>query len=72
MSKLVNVDCEQGLLGALLTDNKQLWNVINLVSPEDFSHPAHSDIYRKIIDLVRGDLAATPVTMKTYFEERLS
>ncbi len=63
-----NLDAEQGLLGALLTDNRQLERVSDFLRPVHFYAPAHQRIYKAICDLTDRGLAATPVTLKAFFE----
>ena len=63
-----NAEAEQGLLGAILTNNKAYEKVGEFLKPEHFYDPVHSRIFETIHTLIqRGDIA-DPVTLKPYFE----
>lgn len=64
-----NLEAEQGLLGALLIDNRALEKVGDFLRPEHFYAPAHQRIYDTIIKLVDRGQTASPVTLKNYFEQ---
>jgi replicative DNA helicase len=64
-----NIEAEQGLLGALLVDNRALEKVSDFLKPEHFFAPAHQRIYEAIIKLIDRGQTATPVTLKGYFEQ---
>ncbi len=64
-----NLEAEQGLIGALLLDNKVLERVADLLKPVHFYAGAHTRIYEAIHVLVERGQAATPVTLKGYFEK---
>lgn len=64
-----NLDAEQGLLGALLVDNRSLERIGDFLRPEHFFHPAHQRIFDAIVRLVERGQTASPVTLKTYFEK---
>jgi len=64
-----NLEAEQGLIGALLLDNKVLERVSDLLRPIHFYAPAHGRIYEAIQVIVERGQAATPVTLKGYFEK---
>ena len=59
-----NIEAEQGLLGALLVDNRAVERMGDFLKAEHFFLPAHQAI-AKLID--RGQ-TASPVTLKSYFE----
>lgn len=63
-----NIEAEQGLLGALLVDNRALEKVSDIVQPRHFFVPAHQRIYGAISTLVDRNQNASPVTLKNYFE----
>lgn len=63
-----NLDAEQGLLGALLIDNRALEKVNEILRAEQFFMPVHQRIYDAIVKLVDRGQQATPVTLKNYFE----
>lgn len=64
-----NQDAEQGLLGALLTDNRAVERVSEIVRPSYFFIPAHGRIYEAIATFAERGQMATPVTLKNYFED---
>ncbi len=64
-----NIEAEQGLLGALLVDNRALEKVSDFLKPAHFFAPAHQRIYEAIVKLVDRGQTATPVTLKSYFEQ---
>jgi len=64
-----NEEAEQGLLGALLVDNRALEKVSDFLRPKHFYVPAHQRIYEAIITLTERGQTASPVTLKGYFEK---
>ena len=64
-----NLEAEQGLLGALLIDNRQLERVSDFLRAEHFFVPAHQRIYESIFKLIDRGQTASPVTLKSYFEK---
>lgn len=63
-----NLEAEQGLLGALLVDNRAMEKVGDLLRPIHFFQPAHQRIYESILKMIDRGQNASPVTLKTYFE----
>ncbi len=64
-----NIEAEQGLLGALLVDNRVLERVGDFLRAEHFFHPAHQRLYMAIQALIDRGQTASPVTLKVYFEK---
>lgn len=64
-----NIEAEQGLLGALLIDNRALEKISDFLKPEHFFTGAHQRIYEAICKLVDRGQTASPVTLKSYFEK---
>ena len=64
-----NQEAEQGLLGALLVDNRALERVGDFLKSAHFFMPAHQRIYESIIKLIDRGQTASPVTLKNYFEK---
>lgn len=64
-----NQDAEQGLLGALLIDNRAVERVNEIARPEHFYVPVHQRIYDSILKMVDRGQEASPVTLKNYFDE---
>lgn len=64
-----NIEAEQGLLGALLIDNRGLEKTADFLKPLHFHAPAHQRIYAAILKLTDRGQTASPVTLKSYFEK---
>lgn len=64
-----NLEAEQGLLGALLVDNRSLEKVSEFLRAEHFFHPAHQRIYTALVQFIDRGQTASPVTLKGYFEK---
>ena len=64
-----NTEAEQGLLGALLVNNRALEKVGDFLRPEHFFAPAHQRIFEAIAKLADRGQTASPVTLKSYFEK---
>ncbi len=51
-----NLDAEQSVLGAMLASKEAIANVLEILQPDDFYKPAHTEIYEAILQLFsRGD-----------------
>ncbi len=64
-----NLEAEQGLLGMLLIDNKNLEKISDIIKTDHFSHPTHGKIYDTILRMVDKGLEAKATTLKDYFEK---
>lgn len=64
-----NLEAEQGLLGALLVDNRALERVGDFLKADHFFVPAHKRIYEAIQTLIERGQTATPITLKGFFEK---
>ncbi len=64
-----NSEAEQGLLGALLVNNRSYEKVADLLKAEHFFMPVHQRIYTAITQFVERGQTASPVTLKGYFEK---
>ncbi len=64
-----NLEAEQGLLGMLLIDNKNIEKISDLIKADYFSHPTHGRIYEAIVRMVDKGLEAKATTLKDYFEK---
>lgn len=64
-----NMEAEQGLLGALLVDNRSIEKVGDFLKADHFFVPAHKRIYQAIEKLIERGQTATPVTLKGFFEQ---
>ncbi|MEM7650517.1 MAG: replicative DNA helicase [Pseudomonadota bacterium] len=63
-----NIDAEQGLIGALLVDNRAVEKMGDFLKSAHFFMPAHQRIYESILTLIDRGQTASPVTLKNYFE----
>ena len=63
-----NIEAEQALLGAILTNNSALEQVSNFLKADDFIEPVHARIFDAISVLNQGGKTVTPITLKSYFE----
>ncbi|MCC6598786.1 MAG: replicative DNA helicase [Alphaproteobacteria bacterium] len=64
-----NLDAEQGLLGALLIDNRTIEKISDYLRAKHFFMPAHQRIYESMLTLIDRGQSASPVTLKLYFEK---
>lgn len=64
-----NIEAEQGLLGALLVDNRAYEKISDLLRSEHFFMPVHQRIYTAISQFIDRGQTASPVTLKGYFEK---
>ena len=63
-----NLEAEQALLGAILSNNEAADRVTQFLGPEHFSEAVHARIFEAATTLIRLGKLATPVTLKTHFE----
>ena len=63
-----NLDAEQALLGAILVNNDSHERVSSFLDPHHFFDPLHQQIYETAGKLIAAGRPATPVTLRTYFE----
>lgn len=64
-----NIEAEQGLLGCLLVNNACYDDAAQILSAEDFYFPAHAEIFTTIERCVLSGNSASPVTLKTQFDQ---
>ena len=63
-----NLDAEQALLGAILVNNEACDRVTTFLTADHFFEPVHARIFEAASSLIRMGKLATPVTLKSYFE----
>jgi replicative DNA helicase len=63
-----NLEAEQALLGAILVNNEAIDRVTSFLKAEHFQDPLHGRIYEHALKLIWGGKRATPITLKTYFQ----
>jgi replicative DNA helicase len=64
-----NVEAEQQLLGAILTNNDVFDRIAALVKPEHFFDPVHQRIFERAAARIQKNALASPVTLKPFFED---
>ncbi|MEZ5685069.1 MAG: replicative DNA helicase [Paracoccaceae bacterium] len=64
-----NIEAEQQLLGAILTNNDIFDRIAAIVKPEHFFEPVHQRIYEVAIARIQKNALASPVTLKAFLEE---
>lgn len=63
-----NIEAEQALLGAMLVNNESLDRVSSFLQAEHFYDPLHAEIFTVTSKLIGAGKQATPITLKTFFE----
>ena len=63
-----NLEAEQALLGAILVNNDACDRVQGFLLPDHFFEAVHARIYEAASTLIRAGKLASPVTLKTYFD----
>jgi replicative DNA helicase len=63
-----NLEAEQALLGAILVNNDACDRVSAFLLPDHFAEAVHARIYEAASTLIRAGKLASPVTLKTYFD----
>lgn len=63
-----NIEAEQALLGAILVNNAAFDRVSGFLQPGHFFEPVHGRIYDTISQIIGMGKLASPVTLKTFFE----
>ena len=63
-----NPEAEQGLLGAILLNNRAFEKVSEFLSPDHFADAVHGRIYDECAKLIHKGQIANPVTLKALFD----
>jgi replicative DNA helicase len=63
-----NLEAEQALLGAILVNNEAVDRVSSFLKPTHFFDQLHARIYEAASKLILGGKRATPITLKTFFQ----
>ncbi len=63
-----NIEAEQALLGAIFINNEAIDRVSSFLEPHHFYDPLHAQIFETAAKLIQAGKQATPVTLKTFFE----
>jgi replicative DNA helicase len=64
-----NIEAEQQLLGAILTNNDVYDRIASVVKPEHFFDPVHQRIYERAAARIQKNALASPVTLKPFFDD---
>jgi len=64
-----NIEAEQQLLGAILTNNDVYDRITSVVRAEHFFDPVHQRIFERCAARIQKNALASPVTLKPFFEE---
>jgi replicative DNA helicase len=64
-----NIEAEQQLLGAILTNNDVYDRISSLVNAEHFYDPVHSRIFEIAAARIQKNALASPVTLKAFLED---
>ncbi len=64
-----NIEAEQQLLGAILTNNETYDRVAQIIRPEHFYEPVHGRIYEEAAKRITANMLASPVTLKAYLAD---
>lgn len=64
-----NVEAEQQLLGAILTNNDVFDRVASIINSGHFYDPVHARIFEIAATRIAKNLQATPVTLKAFLED---
>lgn len=67
-----NIEAEQALLGAILINNEAYDRVSVFLEPHHFFDPLHQRIFETASKLIQSGKQATPITLKTFFENEES
>ena len=67
-----NLEAEQALLGAILVNNEACDRVSSFLTPEHFFEPLHARIFEAAATLIRMGKLASPVTLKSHFDNDLT
>jgi replicative DNA helicase len=64
-----NIEAEQQLLGAILTNNEIFDRVASIINANHFYEPTHARIYEVAANRIAKNMNASPVTLKAFLEE---
>jgi replicative DNA helicase len=64
-----NIEAEQQLLGAILTNNESYDKIAAIVGAQHFYDPVHARIYEVAAARIAKNALASPVTLKAFLEE---
>lgn len=62
-----NLEAEQALLGAILSNNRAFEKVSEFLRPEHFANPVHGKIFQACASYIEQGRIADPITLKAFF-----
>lgn len=65
-----NLDAEQSVLGAMLESREAIGNCLDILDPDDFYKPAHTEIYATILELNARAEAVDAITVADELNRR--
>jgi replicative DNA helicase len=65
-----NLEAEQAVLAAVLMNNRALEKISEFLKPEDFSHPAHQEIYKLAMRHFAAGIPFDIITIKNYLDQQ--
>lgn len=65
-----NIEAEQSILGSILIDNSNVYQVLEILDPDDFYRDTHKKIYRAILDLFERGTAIDLITLSDELKRR--
>lgn len=68
-AQIANVEAEAALLGAMMSENRLIDRVADMVQPDDFSEGIHQSIFSAVLREHSHGRIANPVTLKPYFAD---
>ncbi|SPR14279.1 replicative DNA helicase [Orientia tsutsugamushi] len=67
-----NIQAEQMILGAILINNRALYNINEFLLPEHFYEPLHGKIYKSINLIISKGISATVISLKNMLGNELA
>ena len=64
-----NIEAEQALIGSILVNNDIFDKINHILKPQHFFDPVHQRIYEICAEKISRNSLASPVTIKTFFQE---
>ena len=64
-----NIEAEQQLLGAILTNNDIYDRIAAIINPQHFYEPVHARIFEVAASRIAKNNLASPVTLKAFLED---
>jgi len=65
-----NIEAEQSILGSILIDNSNIYQVVEVLDPDDFYRDSHIKIYRAVLDLFERGTAIDLITLSEELKKR--